>query len=77
MYRSRSYRLSQRRRIIKWKKNFIKATDHWNYNGEDGRLAKGKIHCLCHMCRCRYEEINIRKEKLLKIDMKEQIAETC
>lgn len=77
MYRTKSYRLHQRRRVIEWKKRFIKQNgDYWVYTHE-GRLAKGKIHCSCGMCR--YEsthgELTKKKNYLLDLGMEEQIKE--
>lgn len=79
MQRTRSFRRSQRERVINWKKKFIKlAGDYWHYEHE-GVLSKGKIHCSCGMCRYSrtHKELIKKKEELLEIDMKEQIAETC
>jgi len=49
--RDRSWRRSQRDRVIKRKINTIKvARNYWNYT-RTGSLDKGKIHCSCPRCK--------------------------
>lgn len=79
MYRTRSFRRHQRKRVINRKKKFIKlAGNYWHFEHE-GSLSKGKIHCSCKMCRysTTHNELIRKEKKLLELDMKEQIAETC
>lgn len=56
MKRGRGYYRSQRKRTIRRKRNLlygIGGHDYWWAwtRGANGRLAKGKIHCSCPMCR--------------------------
>ncbi|OUO93857.1 hypothetical protein [Cloacibacillus sp. An23] len=56
MERTREYRRRQRRRVIKRKISILRRVGGEEYvnawtRGRPGRLAKGKIHCSCHLCR--------------------------
>jgi hypothetical protein len=57
MKKNRAYRRAQRKRVICRKVRFLrkcggdKYVSAWSRGGETGRLAKGKIHCSCPMCR--------------------------
>lgn len=56
MKRDRCYIRSQRKRTIRKKKDLLYRIGGQEYwwawtHGNDGRLAKGKIHCSCPMCR--------------------------
>jgi hypothetical protein len=49
--RSRAYYRHHRKRVINRKKAIVKH-GFWHVKDEQfGRLAKGKIHCSCWMCR--------------------------
>jgi hypothetical protein len=63
---NRGYLRWQRKRIIKKKFGILKRLGGeelvmaWT-NGELGRLAKGKIHCSCWMCRIKsYDQVTHR-----------------
>ncbi len=69
MKRDRGYYRSQRKRTIRRKRNLlygIGGHDYWRAwtRGADGRLAKGKIHCSCPMCRSKsYDDPTIRDKQ--------------
>lgn len=69
MQRSREYRRKQRRRVIRRKLGILKGIGGNKYvnawtRGAPGRLAKGKIHCSCWMCRTKsYDYLPHREEK--------------
>lgn len=69
MKRSRGYYRTQRKRAIKKKVALLYrlgGKDHFEgwTRGAPGRLAKGKIHCSCWMCRRKsYDEISHRDAK--------------
>jgi len=82
MKKNRAYRRSQRQRVICKKirllrriggENYVHA---WSSGGKKiGRLAKGKIHCSCPMCRRKsYDELSRADRKKL-ISAKQQIDE--
>jgi hypothetical protein len=71
MRRSRAYYRWQRRRVIRKKVDVLKrigGTESvlaWT-RGQYGRLAKGKIHCSCRMCRTKsYDYLSHRDVKHL------------
>ena len=71
MQRNRAYYRWQRIRIIRKKVKFLKllggteSVMAWTH-GQSGRLAKGKIHCSCWMCRIKsYDYLSHRDVKQL------------
>ncbi len=58
MVRDRAYYRYQRNRHIRRKLRILKGYGEWITEGwtrnQPGRLAKGKIHCSCPMCREKY-----------------------
>lgn len=74
MKRERQYYREVRRKTIKRKKSIISKKQNWIYSNE-GKLAKGKIHCSCWMCRKKnYDELS-HKDKVNLIKYKQQIKE--
>ena len=80
MKRDLSYRRRQRVRTIHRKEGILKRIGGEEYvyawtGGEPGRLAKGKIHCSCLMCREKsYDNPSIpdlRKQEAFQEQMKE------
>lgn len=73
MKRGRGYYRSQRKRTIQRKKDLlygIGGHDYWWAwtRGANGRLAKGKIHCSCPMCRSKsYDDPTIRDKRAMGI----------
>lgn len=71
MKRGRGYYRSQRKRTIQRKKDLlygIGGHDYWWAwtRGANGRLAKGKIHCSCPMCRSKsYDDPTIRDKRAM------------
>lgn len=68
MERDRGYYRSQRKRIIQRKQNLlygIGGRDYWWSwtRGANGRLAKGKIHCSCPMCRSKSCDVSAVRDK--------------
>ena len=69
MQRSREYRRKQRRRVIRRKIKILKGIGGNEYvyawtHDKPGRLAKGKIHCSCPLCRTKsYDFLPHREEK--------------
>ena len=69
MKRDRGYYRSQRERTIRRKKNLLHGIGGQDYvlswtRGAEGRLAKGKIHCSCPMCRLKtYDDPPIRDKR--------------
>jgi len=67
--RDRAYRRWQRRRIIRNKLGLLKRLGGKDYvqaktRGKPGRLAKGKIHCSCSLCRTKsYDQISLQTAK--------------
>ena len=69
MKRDRGYYRSQRKRTIRRKRNVLyglggqECLNAWTH-GALGRLAKGKIHCSCPMCRTKsYDDPAIRDKR--------------
>ena len=69
MKRDRGYYRSQRKRTIRRKQNILyglggqECLNAWTH-GSSGRLAKGKIHCSCPMCRTKsYDDPTIRDKR--------------
>ncbi|WP_071429054.1 hypothetical protein [Angelakisella massiliensis] len=61
MNRDRSYYRRQRQRTIKRKKHLLLEIGGQQYlegwtGGVPGRLAKGKIHCSCPLCRLKFQD---------------------
>jgi hypothetical protein len=74
--RKRSYYRYQRRRAITRKLRLIRsAMISWRVvtKQDIGRLAKGKIHCSC--CMCRDSRMNVIKYKAMDEDAKRQMGE--
>ena len=80
MKRDRSYHRRQRMRAIHRKEGILKRIGGEEYvrawtGGDPGRLAKGKIHCSCPMCReksCDSPSIpELRKQEAFQEQMKE------
>lgn len=69
MKRDRGYYRSQRKRTICRKRNLLYGSGGHDYlrawtHGVSGRLAKGKIHCSCPMCRTKsYDDPAIRDKR--------------
>jgi len=82
MSRTRGYYREQRTRIIRKKIAFLRclggAKSVWAWSrGQPGRLAKGKIHCSCWMCRTKsYDELAHRDVKHA-ISAQQQMGEFC
>lgn len=80
MKRDRGYYRSQRKRTIQRKKNLLYSIGGHGYwwawtQGANGRLAKGKIHCSCPMCRNKsYDDPTIR-DKQTNEKAKEMVRE--
>jgi len=80
MKRDRGYYRSQRKRTIR-RKSFllygIGGQDYWFAwtRGANGRLAKGKIHCSCPMCRSKSYDDPSARDKRAKGKAKEMINE--
>lgn len=78
MFRDRSYRRRQRYRAIHRKEGILRRIGGEEYvfsweRGTPGRLAKGKIHCSCPMCRMKsYENPKISDLRRMD-DAKEQM----
>jgi hypothetical protein len=79
MKKSKAYRRAQRKRVICRKIHILKKSGGeqyvkaWSRGGETGRLAKGKIHCSCWMCRRKsYDELTHTDRKKL-LSGKQQI----
>ena len=78
--RDRGYYRSQRKRTIHRKQKLLYGIGGQEYllawtHGTDGRLAKGKIHCFCPMCRSKsYDEPAIRdkRSRVMASDMIEE-----
>ena len=72
MKRDRGYYRSQRKRTIQRKRNLlygIGGHDYWFAwtRGANGRLAKGKIHCSCPMCRRKsYDDPTVRDKRSME-----------
>ena len=72
MKRDRGYTRSQRKRTIQRKRNLlygIGGHDYWFAwtRGANGRLAKGKIHCSCPMCRRKsYDDPTVRDKRSME-----------
>ena len=82
MKRGRGYYRSQRKRTIQRKKDLlygIGGHDYWWAwtRGANGRLAKGKIHCSCPMCRSKsYDDPTMRpKEDYLRLEKTKDVIE--
>jgi hypothetical protein len=72
MKRTRAARRSQRQRVISRKVHILRKSGGeqyvkaWSRGGETGRLAKGKIHCSCGMCRTKsYDNLTHTDRKKL------------
>ena len=71
MKRSKAYFRYQRSRTLRRKLGILKRRGTDDYDsvtawtrGEPGRLAKGKIHCSCWMCRTKsYDDLRIRDKR--------------
>ena len=82
MVRDRGYYRIMRKLAIRKKCGILKRLNResfdfyygWTKN-QSGRLAKGKIHCSCWMCRAKsYDELSIRDQRR-KLDGLQQINE--
>jgi hypothetical protein len=77
MKRTRAYRRRQRQRIIARKADIL-----WHLGGENeimawtkgqkGRLAKGKIHCSCWMCRQKSYDYPLHSDELKLLAARQQ-----
>lgn len=80
MNRDRSYYREQRRRAIRRKEELLRKISGEEYvcawtRGVPGRLAKGKIHCSCWMCRRKsYDDPQLR-DKRAAMDAADQLSE--
>ncbi len=69
MKRDRGYFRSQRKKTIQRKKKLLYGIGGQDYlwawtRGANGRLAKGKIHCSCPMCRSKsYDDPTVRDKR--------------
>ncbi len=80
MKRGRGYYRSQRKRTIQRKERIL---HFWGSNeevtawerGANGRLAKGKIHCSCPMCRRKSYDDPTARDKRAMGKAKEMIRE--
>ena len=69
MEKDRGYYRRQRKRTIRRKRGILfrlggrEYYDGWT-RGAEGRLAKGKIHCSCPICRRKsYDELSMRDKR--------------
>ena len=83
MKRDRGYYRRQRAKTIRRKEHILygiggqEDVDAWE-RGARGRLAKGKIHCSCPMCRTKsYDQLGMRdmRAKEKERDMLREITE--
>ncbi len=68
MSRSRAFHLWQRERTISRKVDLLKRIGGDEYvrawtRGAEGRLAKGKIHCSCWMCRGKSSDLISHRDR--------------
>lgn len=72
MKRGRGYIRSQRKRTIQRKSKLLYGIGGQEYlwawtRGDNGRLAKGKIHCSCPMCRSKsYDDPTVRDKRAVE-----------
>lgn len=80
MQRNRAFYRWQRTRIIRKKVRFLKLLGGtelvmaWT-RGQSGRLAKGKIHCSCSMCRIKSYDYLSHKDIIQLISAAQQMEE--
>ncbi len=80
MNRDRAYYRKQRKRIIRNKSRLLKRLgggdlyEGWT-RGYPGRLAKGKIHCSCWMCRTKSYDYLLHRDVRQKLDARQQTEE--
>jgi len=80
MTRNRAYYHYQRRRTILRKMRILKRIGNFeNMNawsrGQYGRLAKGKIHCSCWMCRTKSKDQISHRDAKHKISAYQQMSD--
>ena len=80
MNRDRSYYRKQRKRAIHRKEELLRKIGGEEYvhawtRGAPGRLAKGKIHCSCWMCRTKSYDDSQFRDKRMALDAAEQLRE--
>lgn len=80
MQRNREYRRKQRRRAIKRKLGILKGIGENEYvrawtRGRPGRLAKGKIHCSCPLCRTKFYDCLPHREKKQREAARQALSE--
>lgn len=80
MNRDRAYYRKQRKRIIRNKSRLLKRLgggdlyEGWT-RGCPSRLAKGKIHCSCWMCRTKSYDCPSYRDVRQKLDARQQMEE--
>ena len=82
MQRDRAYHRKVRKRTIRKKCTLLKRLgggdpsyyDGWTRN-QPGRLAKGKIHCSCWMCRTTSYDFLSHRDKKENLDAQQQLKE--
>ena len=79
MNRDRAYYRYQRKRHIQRKIHILKLWGSWYVEAwtrnQPGRLAKGKIHCSCRMCRTKSYDGWSQSDKRDILSGKQQISE--
>lgn len=78
MKRTRAYYRRQRNRAIERKLGILRRLGGEEYvyawtRGAYGRLAKGKIHCSCPMCRAKSRDEHIHRDKKAFLSAKQQM----
>ena len=80
MERNRAYYRYARKRTICKKRDLLRRLggddllDAWTH-GNRGRLAKGKIHCSCWMCRRKSYDVLTRSSRKKEISAAQQFLE--
>lgn len=78
MKRTRAYYRRQRNRAIERKLGILRRLGGGEYvyawtRGAYGRLAKGKIHCSCPMCRAKSRDEHSHRDKKAFLSAKQQM----
>ena len=78
MKRTRAYYRRQRNRAIERKLGILRRLGGEEYvyactRGAYGRLAKGKIHCSCPMCRAKSRDEHSHRDKKAFLSAKQQM----
>lgn len=78
MKRTRAYYRRQRNRTIERKLGILRMLGGEEYvyawtRGAYGRLAKGKIHCSCPMCRAKSRDEHSHRDKKAFLSAKQQM----